>query len=76
LRCGTSEKTINKVVEKKWPDYAIPVFSCQLAHDSANHESKVAGKRYIEVKLDGVRVITIVRPNGLLTCLVETARTG
>ncbi len=64
LRCGTSEKTINKVVEKKWPDYAIPVFSCQLAHDSANHESKVSGKKLIEVKLDGVRVITIVRTDG------------
>jgi DNA ligase-1 len=64
LRCGASEKTINKVVEKKWPDYAIPVFSCQLAHDSANHESKVAGKKLIEVKLDGVRVITIVRTDG------------
>jgi DNA ligase-1 len=64
LRCGTSEKTINKMVEKKYPQYSIPVFSCQLAHDSANHESKVAGKRYIEVKLDGVRVITVVYPNG------------
>ena len=64
LRCGTSEKTINKVVEKKYADYAIPVFGCQLAHDSANHESKVSGKKLIEVKLDGVRVITIVRSDG------------
>jgi len=64
LRCGASEKTINKVVEKKYADYAIPVFGCQLAHDSANHESKVAGKKFIEVKLDGVRVITIVHPDG------------
>ncbi len=64
LRCGVSEKTINKVVEKKYADYTIPVFSCQLAHDSANHESKVTGKKYIEVKLDGVRVITVVYPNG------------
>jgi DNA ligase-1 len=64
LRCGTSEKTINKVVEKKYASYAIPVFSCQLAHDSANHESKVSGKKLIEVKLDGVRVITIVRSDG------------
>jgi DNA ligase-1 len=64
LRCGTSEKTINKVVEQKYADYAIPVFSCQLAHDSANHESKVSGKKLIEVKLDGVRVITIVRSDG------------
>jgi len=64
LRCGTSEKTINKVVEKKYASYAIPVFGCQLAHDSANHESKVSGKKLIEVKLDGVRVITIVRSDG------------
>jgi DNA ligase-1 len=64
LRCGASEKTINKVVEKKYANYAIPIFGCQLAHDSANHESKVTGKKLIEVKLDGVRVITIVRSDG------------
>lgn len=64
LRCGVSEKTINNVVENICADYVVPVFSCQLAHDSANHESKVAGRRLVEVKLDGVRVITIVYPDG------------
>lgn len=65
LRCGVSEKTINKVVEKKYAkDYIIPVFTCQLAHDSANHESKVSGEKLIEVKLDGVRVLAIVYPTG------------
>jgi DNA ligase-1 len=64
MRAGFSEKTVNTVVEKKYPNYAIPVFSCQLAHDSANHESKVAGDKLVEVKLDGVRVITIVYPDG------------
>ncbi len=65
LRCGTSEKTINSVVKKlKLDHYKIPVFTCQLAHDSANHEKKVAGNKIVEVKLDGVRVITIVYPNG------------
>ena len=64
MRAGFSESTVNKVVEKKYAQYAIPVFSCQLAHDSANHETKVAGKKYIEVKLDGVRVLTIVYPDG------------
>lgn len=64
LRCGVSEKTINNVVGKKNADYSVPVFSCQLAHDGANHESKVSGKKFIEVKLDGVRVITIVYPSG------------
>ena len=67
LRCGVSEKTINKVVEKTYENYAIPVFSCQLAHDSANHESKVTGEKLIEVKLDGVRVIAIVYPTGLVS---------
>ena len=65
LRCGTSEKTINTAVKKaKKTNYAIPVFTCQLAHDSANHESKVEGVKLVEVKLDGVRVITVVYPNG------------
>jgi DNA ligase-1 len=67
LRCGVSEKTINKVVEKNYADYAIPVFTCQLAHDSANHESKVTGEKLIEVKLDGVRVVAIVYPTGLVS---------
>lgn len=64
LRCGVSEKTINKVVSKINKDYTIPVFTCQLAHNSEDHESKVCGKKLIEVKLDGVRVITIVYPSG------------
>ena len=63
LRCGVNEKTINKIV-KNDEDYRIPVFTCQLAHDSANHESKVSGRKIIEVKLDGVRVLTVVYPDG------------
>ena len=64
LRCGVSEKTINKAVEKINADYIVPTFACQLAHDSANHEGKLAGKKLVEVKLDGVRVITVVWPDG------------
>lgn len=68
LRCGVSEKTINKVVEKlNAKDYIIPVFTCQLAHDSANHETKVTGEKLIEVKLDGVRVVAIVYPTGAVS---------
>jgi len=68
MRAGFSEKTVNSVVEKlNAKDYAIPVFTCQLAHDSANHESKVAGEKLIEVKLDGVRVVAIVYPTGLVS---------
>ena len=67
MRCGTSDTTINKVAGKINETYDIPVFSCQLAHDGANHESKVAGRKFIEVKLDGVRVITIVYPSGAVS---------
>jgi DNA ligase 1 len=56
LRCGMSEKTVNKVVPG-----TVPVFTCALAHDSAKHEKKMTGKKQIEIKLDGVRVITIIR---------------
>ena len=58
LRCGVSEKTVNKVVPG-----CVPVFTCALAHDSAKHEKKMTGKKQIEIKLDGVRVITIIRGN-------------
>ena len=64
LRCGVTEKTINNVVNKNHKQYNIPVFSCQLAHDGAKHEKKIAGSKMVEVKLDGVRVITIVYPDG------------
>src|SRR6056300_808 len=60
LRCGCSEKTVNKIA-KKFPQYAVPTFTCALAHDSANHEKKMVGKKQIEVKLDGVRVLAICR---------------
>ena len=62
LRCGVSEKTINKVA-RKFPEYKIPIFKCPLAHDSANHEKKMIGEKQIEIKLDGVRVLTIIRKN-------------
>jgi DNA ligase-1 len=65
LRCGITDKTINSGAKKSKNDtLKVPVFECQLAHDGANHESKITGRKLIEVKLDGVRVITIVYPDG------------
>ena len=55
LRCGVSEKTVNKIKKN-----AIPLFECMLAHDGANHEKKVVGKKLLEPKLDGVRVVTVI----------------
>src|SRR6056300_1569696 len=54
LRCGVSEKTVNKVAPG-----TMPVFTCALAHDSAKHEKKMVGKKQIEIKLDGVRVLAV-----------------
>lgn len=59
LRCGVSEKTVNKVL-KGTKIKPVPVFECMLAHDGANHQKKIVGKKLLEPKLDGVRVITIV----------------
>jgi len=55
LRCGVSEKTVNKIKKN-----AVPVFECMLAHDGANHEKKIHGVRLLEPKLDGVRCLTVI----------------
>ena len=58
LRCGISEKTLNKVLGKT--EWKIPIFSCQLAQDSNDHPAKLKGTKRLEVKLDGVRVLAVV----------------
>ena len=58
LRCGISEKTLNKILKNT--DWAIPVFSCQLAQDSTDQPKKLRGIKRLEVKLDGVRVLAVV----------------
>ena len=61
MRAGFGEKSVNSVAKKsKKPQYAVPVFECMLAHDGANHEAKITGKKLVEPKLDGVRVLTVV----------------
>lgn len=64
LGCGVSVKTVNKCLLK---DAQIPVFSCQLAQDFNDQQSKMVGEKIIEHKLDGVRVLTIVYPDGNVT---------
>ena len=59
LRCGVSEKTVNKILKgTEIPE--VPVFECMLAHDGANHEKKIKGKKLLEPKLDGVRCLTVI----------------
>ena len=57
MRCGISEKTINKVV--KGTQYEIPIFSCQLA-TSCDGRPEMKSTKRLEPKLDGVRVLMIV----------------
>ena len=58
LRCGISEKTLNKVLGNT--EWKIPVFTCQLATDSEKHTAKMTGIKRLEQKLDGVRVLAVI----------------
>lgn len=64
LQCGVSVKTLNKAIPKERAGYKIPVFSCQLAEDGKNFPNKMQGKKLCQVKLDGVRVLSVVYPSG------------
>lgn len=75
LRCGVSEKTVNKVLKGRFSKIEnVPVFECMLAHDSSNHEKKVIGKKLLEPKLDGVRIITVIDPTN--NTVVQYSRNG
>ena len=63
LKCGMTESTINKVLGEIGGaalDYQIAVFSCQLAKNGDDHPKKMVGYKYLDVKLDGVRILTII----------------
>ena len=68
LKAGVDEKTLNKVLGNLLPgypeaeQYLIPVFKCQLAHDgeAPAHQKKLRGRKLIDAKLDGVRVLAAV----------------
>ena len=61
MRAGFGEKSVNTVAKKsKKPQYAVPVFEVMLAHDGANHDGKITGKKILQPKLDGVRAVTVV----------------
>jgi len=64
LRCGISEKTFNKVVGKS--SYKIETFGCQLA-TSCEDRPEMQGRKRLEKKLDGVRVLIMVTED-LVTC--------
>jgi DNA ligase-1 len=63
LRCGITERTLNKVLSKT--EWAIPVFTCQLAQDSNDQPAKMKGKKRLEGKLDGVRVLSLIKKSNI-----------
>ena len=67
LKCGTSEKTINSVLDKngtKGKALQVPVFSCQLAKPADDHPKKMTGTKLVDRKYDGCRLLTIVHTSG------------
>jgi DNA ligase-1 len=61
MRAGFSETTVNKMAEKAGkPEFVVPLFECMLAHDGLKNEKYIAGKKFLEPKLDGVRVLTVI----------------
>ena len=64
LRCGVSDKTVNKVLkkmakkDKKALEYVIDVFSVQLA--TAEEIDNITGRVFVDPKLDGVRITAVL----------------
>ena len=63
FKCGCTDSTINKVLGKNGAaaePYLIPEFSCQLAKNGDDHPKKMIGSKLIDIKLDGVRVLSFL----------------
>lgn len=58
--------SINRVLDKlqaAYPeakDQRIPVFGCQMPHDAALHPNKLHGRKCVDTKLSGARVLSIL----------------
>lgn len=63
MKIGVSTNLINTVLQQIGGDallYQVPKFACQLAVDSQGHQKKLVGKKLIDVKLDGARMLVIM----------------
>lgn len=59
LNCGIAVKSVNSAFKGN-KDLMIPVFECQLASSSPEVED-LKGKKYVDVKLDGVRCLALIK---------------
>lgn len=71
LRAGFSETTINKVCKKTV--YQIPKFTCQLATNSEGRP-EMKGKKRLEPKLDGVRMLLVCNDHGVTTAFSRNGK--
>lgn len=64
FKAGFDHATINRVLDAigtpEAKQYRIPVFQCQLAKSGDEHPKKMAGAKFLDVKLNGVRLLTVV----------------
>jgi len=75
LRAGVGVKTINSAVNAaKKPIYKINVFSCMRASDTEGDMGVLHGMQQIEAKLDGVRLLVIVRTTGEVQIFTRNGR--
>jgi len=80
LRIGLEEKTINKVLktisktDASAKDYMIQIFSCQLAEPAKNNPKKMKNEKIIQIKLDGVRLLTVLNKEN--NTVIQYTRNG
>lgn len=77
FKAGLTDGTINRVLEKSGPSgkpYIIEVFTCQLAKDGKNFPKKLVGEKFLDCKLDGVRVLTVLNKEN--NTVVQYTRNG
>jgi DNA ligase-1 len=65
IKAGVSAKTINKVLEGTvFEDLKIPERGCMLAEKADDNPNYMKGVKWLEPKLDGVRIYTVCDPKG------------
>jgi len=77
FKCGVTDSTINTVYKRLHGVEVVQSFTCQLAKDGTDENGvllpSITGEVLIDVKVDGVRVLTVVYPNGNV---VQYSRNG
>lgn len=77
FKCGVTDSTINTVYKRLHGVEVVQSFTCQLAKDGTDENGvllpSVNGEVLIDVKMDGVRVLTVVYPDGNV---VQYSRNG